>query len=168
MTQAEGGEQGDSLMPLLFSIGIQGALGDVADVMRPDEQICAFLDDVYMVCQPERVRVLYDRLAESLIRVAGIHFHEGKTRVWNASGTVPTTLKSWVRTFGSPEESQFWAHPSVQLSTRRKRSKGGWQRSACCGRASQPCRIFTVRGKSSFRVPIQGATTPSALCHQPC
>ena len=45
-------------MPLLFSIGIQGAL-EVADAMRPDEQIRAFLDDVYVVCQPERVRVLF-------------------------------------------------------------------------------------------------------------
>ena len=87
VTQAEGGEQGDALMPFLFSIGIPGALEEVANVMRPDEQICAFLDDVYIVCQPERVRVLYDWLAESLIRVAGIHLHEGKTRVWIASGT---------------------------------------------------------------------------------
>ena len=52
VTQAEGGEQGDPLMPLLFSIGIQGALEEVADAMRSDEQICAFLDDVYIVCQP--------------------------------------------------------------------------------------------------------------------
>ena len=47
-------------MPLLFSIGIQGVLEEVAEAMRPDEQICAFLDDVYIVCQPERVRVLFD------------------------------------------------------------------------------------------------------------
>ena len=46
MTQAEGGEQGDPLMPLLFSIGIQGALEEVADAMRPDEQIC----DSWMMC----------------------------------------------------------------------------------------------------------------------
>ena len=47
-------------MPLLFSIRIQGALEEVAEAMRPDEQICAFLDDLYIVCQPERVRVLFD------------------------------------------------------------------------------------------------------------
>ena len=80
-------------MPLLFSIGIQGALEEVADAMRPDEQICAFLDDVYIVCQPERVRVLFDLLAESLIRVDGIRLHDGKTRVWNASGTVPDNVE---------------------------------------------------------------------------
>ena len=90
MTQAEGGEQGDPLMPLLFSIGIQGALEEVADAMRPDEQICAFLDDVYIVCQPERVRVLFDLLAESLFRVAGIRLH---ARMWNASGTVPDNVE---------------------------------------------------------------------------
>ena len=80
-------------MPLLFSIGIQGALEEVADAMRPDEQICAFLDEVYIVCQPERVRVLFDLLAESLIRVAGIRLHDGRTRVWNASGTVPDNVE---------------------------------------------------------------------------
>ena len=37
VTQAEG-EQGDPLMPLLFSIAIQ--------------QLCAFLDDVYALCSP--------------------------------------------------------------------------------------------------------------------
>ena len=75
-------------MLLLFSIGIQGALEEVVDIMRPDEQICSFLDDVDMVYQPKRVRILYDWLAESLIRVSGIHFHEGKRRGWKASGTV--------------------------------------------------------------------------------
>ena len=50
VTQAEGGEQGDPLMPLLFSIGIQGALEEVAASLLPGEQLCAFLDDVYLLC----------------------------------------------------------------------------------------------------------------------
>ena len=80
--QAEGGEQGDPLMPLLFSIGIQGALEEVA-ALEHGGQICAFLDDVYVLCRPERVKVIYDTLAERLFRVAGIRLHQGKTRVWN-------------------------------------------------------------------------------------
>ena len=80
-------------MPLLFSIGIHGALEEVAEAMRPDEQICAFLDDVYIVCQPERVRVLFDLFLESLIQVAGIRLHDGKTSLWNASGTVPDNVE---------------------------------------------------------------------------
>ena len=81
VTQAEGGEQGDPLMPHLFSIGIQGALEEVAATLQPGEQLCAFLDDVYALCQPDRVKAIYDTLAECLYRVAGIRLHQGKTRV---------------------------------------------------------------------------------------
>ena len=89
ISQAEGGEQGDPLMPLLFSIGIQGALKEVAATLRPGEQLCAFLDDVYALCHPERVKVIYDTLTECLWRVARIRLHQGKTRVWNKSGIPP-------------------------------------------------------------------------------
>ena len=50
VTQAEGGEQGDPLTPLLFAIGIQGALEEVAAALLPGEQLCAFLDDLYILC----------------------------------------------------------------------------------------------------------------------
>ena len=86
VTQAEGGEQGDPLMPLLFSIGIQGALEEVATMLFPGEQLCAFLDDVYVLCPPERVKPIFDAL---LFRVAGIHLHLGKTKVWNKGGVEP-------------------------------------------------------------------------------
>ena len=69
VTQAEGGEQGDPLMPLLFSIGIQGALEEVSTLLVAGEQLCAFLDDVKIVCQPGRVLFLYDGLDEPLLRV---------------------------------------------------------------------------------------------------
>ena len=68
ISQAEGGEQGDPLMPLLFSIGIQGALEEVAATLKP-------LDDVYALSHPERVKVIYDTLTECLWRVAGIRLH---------------------------------------------------------------------------------------------
>ena len=62
-----GGEQGDPLMPLLFAIGIQGALEEVAVSLEPGEQLCAFLDDVCALClqqlgaeawQPAGIKVL--------------------------------------------------------------------------------------------------------------
>ena len=65
----------------------------MADALTPDEQICAYLDDVYIVCQPDRVRFLFDLLAEALFRVAGIRLHDGKTRVWNRSGIVPQNVE---------------------------------------------------------------------------
>ena len=91
VTQAEGGEQGDPLMPLLFSIGIQGALEEVATALLPGEQLCAFLDDVYLLCEPSRVKEL-SLLADALIRVAGIHVHQGKTRAWNRGGIPPDNI----------------------------------------------------------------------------
>ena len=93
VTQAEGGEQGDPLMPLLFSIGIQGALEQVARSLGPGEHLCAFLDDIYMVCEPDRVRPLYDLLGAALHREAGIRLHTGKTRVWNRGGIVPARVE---------------------------------------------------------------------------
>ena len=87
VTQAEGGEQGDPLLPLLFSIGIQGALEEVALALTPEEQICAFLDDVYIICQPERVRSLFDLLWEVLFRVdpSSRGQDEGVEPVWNCT-----------------------------------------------------------------------------------
>ena len=53
--QGEGGEQGDPLMPLLFSLGIHEALESVSRQLQPGEEVCAFLDDVYALCKAERV-----------------------------------------------------------------------------------------------------------------
>ena len=92
VTQAEGGEQGDPLMPLLFSIGIQGALEKVSKSLKAGEHLCAFLDDIFLVCEPDRVRFLYDQLAEALSTVAGIRLHQGKTRVWNTIGQCPEDI----------------------------------------------------------------------------
>ena len=89
VTQAEGGEQGDPLMPLLFSIGIQGALEEVATSLVPGEHLCAYLDDVYLLCTPERVVPLYKLLSEVLAGEAGITLHQGKTKVWNQAGRAP-------------------------------------------------------------------------------
>ena len=81
-------------MPLLFSIGIQGAPEEIiSTLLFAGEHLCAFLDDVYIVCQPGRVRYLYDRLGEALLRVAGIRLHQGKTRVWIKSQLQPTNVE---------------------------------------------------------------------------
>ena len=47
--QAEGGEQGDPLMPLLFCLAVHDALANVQMQLREGEYIFAFLDDVYVV-----------------------------------------------------------------------------------------------------------------------
>ena len=72
-------EQGDPLMPLLLSIGIQGALEEVVDTEEAGEQPCAF---IFVLCQPHRVKTICDELPRCLCRVAGIGLHQGKTHVW--------------------------------------------------------------------------------------
>ena len=54
--QHEGGEQGDPLMPLLFSLAIHDALTEVKAGMALGELLFAFLDDVYVVASPETIR----------------------------------------------------------------------------------------------------------------
>ena len=45
--QGEGGEQGDAMMPLLFSLGQHSALLKVQEQLHEGEFLLAFLDDIY-------------------------------------------------------------------------------------------------------------------------
>ena len=45
--QQEGGEQGDPLTPLLFSLAVHNALQEVQAELLPGDWLFAFLDDVY-------------------------------------------------------------------------------------------------------------------------
>ena len=51
--QGEGGEQGDHLMPLLFSVGQHSSLEAVGAQLRRGEHLLAFLDDIHMVTPRE-------------------------------------------------------------------------------------------------------------------
>ena len=77
--QGEGAEQGDPMMPLLFSLGLHAR----------DELIFAFLDDIYLKLSPDRVAPVYALLQQELWRHARIRVHDGKTQVWNRAGLCP-------------------------------------------------------------------------------
>ena len=91
--QAEGGEQGDPLMPALFALGRHPALQEVQGHLRDGEALFAFLDDVNAICQPERARPIFDMLVASLGRDCGIGINLGKTQVWNRGGVEPQGLQ---------------------------------------------------------------------------
>ena len=104
------------------------------------EQWCAFLDDIYVLCQHSRVVPIFKLLSEALERVAGIRLHQGETRVWNRSGTAHQDvwelgLEAWqpqgIKVLGTPigtpeftsarlrerveDEGRLWnATPTVQ------------------------------------------------------
>ena len=166
VTQAEGGEQGDPLMPLLLSIGIQGALEEVATSLLPGEQLCAFLDDVYLLCDPSRVRFLYDLLASALVRVAGIQLHQEKTRAWNRAGVIPDNIAElepqvWqlegIMVLGTPNGTELYAH---------RRWKKVWPRRGSCGKQSRQSQICSALGSFCSKARTLGRTTPCVPCLQ--
>ena len=83
--QGEWGEQGDPLMPLLFSLGIHDAL-HASQQGLGSEHLMAFHDDVYVVTLPHRVAHSFSVVQEQLRRHSNIRVHLGKIKVWNASG----------------------------------------------------------------------------------
>ena len=64
--QDEGGEQGDPLMPLFFSLGQHPALIAAQPRLEVTEKMFAYLDDIYLVCRPNRVAQVYALLQEEL------------------------------------------------------------------------------------------------------
>ena len=87
--QEEGVDQSDPLMPLLFCLAQHVALRAVADQMEEGEHLSAFLDDLYIVCHPDRVGEIHSILQRELFRHAHISIHLGKTTIWNTSGDEP-------------------------------------------------------------------------------
>ena len=94
ITQAEGGEQGDPLMPALFALAFAPALRDLHADLRPDEQALAFLDDAYILAPPHRVLELYQRFERHALHRAQLRLNPGKTRVWNSAGVHPVGVDS--------------------------------------------------------------------------
>ena len=78
--QAEGGEQGDPLMPALHALGQRPALAEVQGSLRLGEPLLSFLDDTNFVVQPECVRPVLDLLAAALWRHARIQLSHAKIR----------------------------------------------------------------------------------------
>ena len=62
--EVKGGEQGDPLMPLLFSLGIHNSLCAVDESLIPEDELFAFLDDVHVASPPHRTRGAYNILEE--------------------------------------------------------------------------------------------------------
>ena len=85
-------EKGQRHMALLFSLAIHNALKDVQGHLESGELLFAFLDDVYVVCLPHRVRSIFNLLGDRLSTMTGIRLHEGETRVWNKAGECPEEI----------------------------------------------------------------------------
>ena len=82
--QGEGGEQGDALMPALYALGQHAALQSAAAQLGPDETLLAYLDDVYVLCRPERACEAFRVVSAALRDHAGVEANKcGTAEGWN-------------------------------------------------------------------------------------
>ena len=80
---------GVPLMPFLFFLGQSPALVSVQQQLIDGEHLFAYLDDIYVVSEPGRVRTVIALLENALWQSAGISIHQGKTKIWNRAGVEP-------------------------------------------------------------------------------
>ena len=110
-----------SLMSALYALGQHSAVVAVQESMQPTERLMAFLDDIYLVSQPERTAVARRELGGTTI-VDTVRDPAGRTQIWNKSGD---------------------AHQVVKSSSRQQESQTPKQR---CGKVT---RVYRRTGKES-------------------
>ena len=89
VSQGEGGEQGDALMPALFSLGLSLALREARADLQEGETAFAFLDDVYLLVKRENARAMFDRFSSAIFETTRVHTNLGKIRCWGAGVAEP-------------------------------------------------------------------------------
>lgn len=87
--QGEGGEQGDALMPALFSLGLDRPLKQGGEILQDGELAFAYLDDVYLLVKRDRARYVYDYFSRLIQESAGVRSNLGKTRCWGSGSIIP-------------------------------------------------------------------------------
>ena len=149
-------------MPALFSLGQKTALQAIQQQLHPRELLLAYLDDVYAVVQPDRVRAVYDIMAHHL------HTH---TREFGMRPASPhRTWTHWApmcglaaapcqaNSKGSPSSAHQWEPPSTwpnNFNTPPRATKAS-------SNASQLWMIYRLPGYCSCFVRAPAATTSSA------
>eukprot|EP00439_Symbiodinium_sp_Y106_P004033 s4727_g1.t1 len=155
VVQGEGGEQGDPLMPALYSLAQHAALSEAAAGLR---EIFAFLDDTYVVSAPERAGELHGALEDALWRHARIRLHQGKTCVWNAAGEEPSGLARLQPVGADPVWTGAWSLPGLLVlgaplgSEAFVLGRNAWSRTSCSA-VSLLSAICSPRGSSCCFVP---------------
>ena len=83
-------------MPMLFSLGEHLFLEAIQRRLVDGEKLLAYLDDVTVICRPERVRIVVTIIDEEVARHAHVIYH-GKTQVWNRGGDAPEGIDELAR-----------------------------------------------------------------------
>ena len=166
VAQGEGGEQGDPLMPALFSLGLHPALAAVQERLSAGERLLAFLDDICIVCRPTRVLEVHRILEEECIQV-----HHGKTHVWNRGGIRPEGIEILTRIarISDPDAVVWRCGDSRSGEGCPCVGSSHWQFRICFGpikRKIQRATIVVSTDSSSSRLAICLVVTLYLRCHK--
>ena len=124
--QHEAGEQGDVLMPLLFSLAVHHSLEEVHQQSEPGEELMAFLDDTHVVSEPERTRPILPR---SCFKVLESGCMKAKLVCGTEGASAQPTRRIWVQICGVLMASKSWGLHWRALSSRKQQRTHGWKRS---------------------------------------
>ena len=90
------GREGNKETPSCHALGFHRALSAVQARMSDNEKVFAYLDDISVICAPERV--LEVRIFEAEIFThTQIRLHHGKTQVSNRGGVTPVGVEFLTR-----------------------------------------------------------------------
>ena len=121
--QGEGGERGDPLMPLLFSVRQHAALEAIHRRLFPTEKLPAFLDDTYVVKTRTSGRCCGNCGPSSIVEsCADPRVHGGKTHVWNGAGTKPEAcdvLQQKAKALDPDSRVRVWRGSEVPTTEQR-------------------------------------------------
>ena len=95
--QGDGGDQGDPLMPLLFSLAMHPSLVStgpqcVLDETENLQHPLWFANEIHVVQKGKKLFTFSEEITHSRITV-----HCGKTQLWNRSGTTPRGCEDLTR-----------------------------------------------------------------------
>ena len=76
-------------MPQLFALSLDEALEEISAMLRDDELVFAYFDDVYLLIDRERARELFDAATACIESHTAIRTHLAKLRVWGAGSADP-------------------------------------------------------------------------------
>ena len=89
VTQGDGGEQDDALMPALFCLALKRALQDIQRLLPAGCIVLAYLDDIYVIYPHAYTRECYDIVQAVLGARCHINVNLGKLKAWSRGRSDP-------------------------------------------------------------------------------